>query len=289
MRKSAAVLSPSAAAAAAVGLRAESEWTGKGDAMSTSGGGNTGAEVRADEVREIVVISAGVSEPSSSTLLGERLAAQTLAQLRARGVEARVSTIELRALALDIAKANVAGFVVDSLRPAVERLARADGVIAATPVYKGGVSGLFKSFIDAIDDDLLIGKPVVVTATAGSARHALVPDEQLRPLFAYLRALVAPTAVFAAPEDWGAPALGRRIERAGIELAALVASGVGGTIAAETWSRHEHQFGGAARAAADGDDGDGGGDASELGLGDVDFDSELMRLATGGGRAGGSK
>lgn len=258
--------------------------------MSTGTDGNAGVGVRGDSVRSIVVISAGVSEPSSSTLLGERLAAKTVASLRGRGVEARVSTIELRGLALDIAKASVAGFVVDGLQPAVEQLARADGVIAATPVYKAGVSGLFKSFIDVLDDDLLIGKPVAVTATAGSARHALVPDEQLRPLFAYLRALVTPTALFAAPEDWGAPALGERIERAAIELAVLVASGVGGTLAAETWSRHEHQFGGAGRSA----DGAAGSDASAAAaegdggeLGGVDFDSELMRLATGGGRAGG--
>ncbi|WP_063628025.1 CE1759 family FMN reductase [Actinospica robiniae] len=261
--------------------------------MSMGNGGSAGGQPRGDDVRDIVIISAGVSEPSSSTLLGERLAAKTLAGLRGRGVEARVSTIELRALALDVAKSNVAGFVVDSLRPAVERLAAADGVIAATPVYKAGVSGLFKSFIDVLDDDLLIGKPVAVTATAGSARHALVPDEQLRPLFAYLRALVIPTALFAGPEDWGAPALGERIERAAIELAALVASGVGGAIAAETWSRHEHRFGGAAGSAAGGDgDGDAGGDGNGSGarggdeLSGVDFDSELMRLATGGGRAG---
>lgn len=262
--------------------------------MSTSPSGTTGTDLRTD-VREIVIISAGVSEPSSSTLLGERLAAKALARLKTGGVEARVSTIELRALALDIAKSNVAGFVLDSLRPAVEQLAAADGVIAATPVYKAGVSGLFKSFIDLLDDDLLIGKPVAVTATAGSARHALVPDEQLRPLFAYLRALVIPTALFAAPEDWGVPALGERIERAAIEFAALVGSGVGGSIAAATWTRHEHRFDGVARAGAgvpvvpaendgkaggenDGDESDG-----DDGLGGVDFDSELMRLAIGGG------
>jgi FMN reductase len=243
----------------------------------SSGTGN--GEMKGSDVRNIIVISAGVSEPSSSTLLGDRLAAKTLEFLRAQGVEARVSTIELRSLALEIAKANVTGFIVDELRPAVERLSAADAVIAATPVYKAGVSGLFKSFIDVLDDDLLIGKPVAVTATAGSTRHALIPDEQLRPLFAYLRALVSPTAVFAAPDDWGARAFGERIERAAIELAALVATGVGASIAAQTWTRHEHRFGGAARPAA-GEDADG--------LGEIDFDSDLMRLATGGAGATGA-
>jgi FMN reductase len=247
------------------------------------------------EIRSVVIISAGVSEPSSSALLADRLAGKTVELLRERGVQARVARIELRALALDIAKSNVAGFVVDGLRPAVEQLAAADAVIAATPVYKAGISGLFKSFIDVLADDLFIAKPVAVTATAGSARHALIPDEQLRPLFAYLRALVIPTALFAAPEDWSAPALGGRIERAAIELAALVASGVGGTIAAETWAHHDHAFGSAARPrfgdTASVQDGDGTevDEAGEVadGVGAIDFDSELMRLATGGNARGG--
>ena len=249
------------------------------------------------EIRSVVIISAGVSEPSSSALLADRLAGKTLEYLGTRGVEAHVSSIELRSLALDIAKSGVAGFVVDGLRPAIERLAAADAVIAATPVYKAGVSGLFKSFIDVLDDDLLIAKPVAVTATAGSARHALIPDEQMRSLFAYMRALVIPTALFAAPEDWGAPALGGRIERAAIELGALVASGVGGSIAAETWTRHDHTFGNAAarrrvRDASAVDDAQGSADGAGTagagtvkavdGVGAIDFDTELMRLATGG-------
>jgi FMN reductase len=50
----------------------------------------------------------------------------------------------------------------------------------------------------------------------------------MRPLFAYLRAVVAPTAVFAASEDWAGGdgstgALADRIDRAAGELADLVA------------------------------------------------------------------
>lgn len=250
-------------------------------AESTRAAASEPADGQGADGRNIVIISAGVSEPSSSALLADRLAGQTIETLRARGIEAHVSRIELRSLALDIATASVAGFLGEGLRPAVERLAAADAVIAATPVYKAGISGLFKSFVDVLDDDLLIGKPVAVTGTAGSARHALVPDEQLRPLFAYLRALTIPTSLFAAPEDWGAPALGERIGRAAIELATLVASGVGTAIAAQTWGRHEHRFGGA-RAIADADD-----DAD--GLGSIDFDSDLMRLATGGAREAGGE
>src|SRR5581483_2520896 len=100
--------------------------------------------------------------------------------------------------------------VTPRLRQAVDALVPADGIVASTPVYKAGPSGLFTSFFQVLDNDLLIGKPVVLAATAGTARHALVADDQMRPLFAYLRTLAVPTSVFAAPEDWSDPALAKR-------------------------------------------------------------------------------
>ncbi|MFC1443110.1 CE1759 family FMN reductase [Streptacidiphilus sp. N1-10] len=229
--------------------------------------------------RSIVVVSAGIGDPSSSKLLADRLAQKTLDLLRERGVEAQVATIELRDLVQEIGRATVSGFIGQDLRPAVERLATADAVIAATPVYKAGVSGLFKSFVDLLDNDLLIAKPVAVTATAGSARHALVPDEQMRPLFAFLRALVIPTALFAAPEDWADRALGTRIERAATELAALIHSGVATTIADGSWTRYQHEFDSIAQPT--------GAEAqvalpADTEFTGIDFDSDLMRLATGG-------
>ena len=102
-------------------------------------------------------------------------------------------------------------------------LERADGVIAATPVFTASVSGLFKSFLDVLDPVALAGAPVVAAATGGSERHSLVLDHAMRPVFAYLRAIVMPTGVYAASSDWGSDAAGgglaARIERAAGELA----------------------------------------------------------------------
>ncbi|MCZ9336511.1 NAD(P)H-dependent oxidoreductase, partial [Streptomyces sp. TRM76130] len=69
--------------------------------------------------------------------------------------------------------------------------------------------------------EALSGKPVLIAATGGTARHSLVLDHALRPLFAHLKAVVVPTGVYAASEDWGAEGLDGRIARAGRELAAL--------------------------------------------------------------------
>jgi FMN reductase len=221
------------------------------------------------EPTQLVVVSAGVSDPSSTRLLADRITQKSLDLLGEAGTPASASVVELGPLAVDIARATVSGFPGEQLQTALERLAAADALIAATPVYKAGISGLFKSFVDLLDDDLLVAKPVLLAATAGSSRHALVIDEQMRPLFAYLRALTMPTSVFAAPEDWAAPELRGRIERAATELAVMLSSGVGQRIADSAWSGYQHQFAGNATRA-------------QRGTADVDFDSPLMRLAAGG-------
>lgn len=218
--------------------------------------------------RRLVVVNGGTSDPSSSRMLADRIAQKAIAHLATQGITATARAIDLGPLAGDIAHAIVSGTPEGRLADAVRILADADGVIATTPVYKGGVSGLFKSFIDILDNDLLIATPVALAASAGSERHALVIDDQLRPLFAFLRTLTVPTSVFAAPQDWADPALGKRIERAAIELAALVGSGVATTITRDGWDRYQHTWGGSAR---DGEDAFA-----------VDFDTDLMRLATGG-------
>ncbi|SES40417.1 FMN reductase [Streptomyces sp. yr375] len=172
----------------------------------------------------LVVVSAGLSVPSSTRLLADRLAAATVGRAEAgSAAEVEVRVVELRDLAVDIAHHLTSGFPGRKLADALGAVAGADGLIVVTPVFSASYSGLFKSFFDVLDQDALAGKPVLIAATGGSARHSLVLDHALRPLFAYLRAVVVPTAVYAASEDWGAEGLPERIERAAGELAALMA------------------------------------------------------------------
>jgi FMN reductase len=120
----------------------------------------------------------------------------------------------------------VTGFPHQSLRAALDTVTGADGLIAVTPIFSASYSGLFKTFFDVLDKDALTGKPVLLGATAGTARHSLAVEFAMRPLFAYLRSVVVPTGVFAASEDWSGggtdAALGARIDRAAGELADLV-------------------------------------------------------------------
>ena len=180
----------------------------------------------------IAVVSAGLSQPSSTRLLADRLAEAVRIGLDEEGREVAIQVVELRELAHAIADNLVTGFPGAALRTAVEAVTGADAVIAVTPVFSASYSGLFKSFFDVLDNTALVDKPVLIAATGGSARHSLVLDHALRPLFSYLRAVVVPTGVYAASEDWGVGAasaatqsLPLRITRAAGELTRLLDDG----------------------------------------------------------------
>lgn len=174
--------------------------------------------------RTIAVVSAGLSDPSSTRLLADLLAEATRTALP--GTE--VVHVELRPLAHALTDHLLTGFATGDLAEALKAVAQADAVIAVTPVFSASYSGLFKTFFDVLETRALDGTPVLVAATAGTARHSLVLDHALRPLFSYLKAVVAPTGVFAATDDFGAAGAGAslrgRIDRAAGELAALVDS-----------------------------------------------------------------
>jgi FMN reductase len=171
---------------------------------------------------KLAVVTAGLSVPSSTRLLADRLAAATVA---AAGSPVSTAVVELRDIALDVTKNLLTGFPSPALREAIETVTGADALIAVTPVFTAGYSGLFKSFFDVLDAESLVGKPVLLGATGGTERHSLVLDYQLRPLFGYLKADPVATGVYAASSDWGngEGALQRRIEKAGAELASLAA------------------------------------------------------------------
>jgi len=213
----------------------------------------------------VVVVSAGTSDPSSTRLLADRVAQRVAAIAAAHGNAVTTSVIDLREIATDVTTALTSQLITPRLQQAIDALAAADGVIAATPVYKAAASGLFTSFFHVLDNDLLIAKPVVLAATAGTARHALVADGEMRSLFAFLRTMTVPTSLFAGPDDWSDTALATRIDRAALELVLLMESGFAQKVRDESWDSYQHELGSA------------GGTEN-----DIDLDTDLMRLATGG-------
>lgn len=179
--------------------------------------------------RHLVVVSAGLSSPSSTRILADQLAAAVEERLVGRGEDVRIEVVELREHARALADNLLTGFPSGALAQAVQAVAQADAVIAVTPVFSASYSGLFKTFFDVLEPGALEGKPVLMGATAGTARHSLVLEHALRPLFSYLKATPVPTGVFAASEDFGSNGaseqgsrLAARVDRAAAELVALL-------------------------------------------------------------------
>jgi len=180
--------------------------------------------------RTITVISAGLGQPSATRMLADRLAAATVAELAAQGRSTTVETFELRNVAHEIINAMLTGFPSGDLRAVLESVSDADGLIAVTPLFTTTYSGLFKSFVDILDQDSLARLPVLLGATGGTPRHSLALEYSMRPLFTYLHADVARTSVFAATDDWSGHSddldpLSARITRGAHDLADLVAPG----------------------------------------------------------------
>ncbi len=110
--------------------------------------------------------------------------------------------IELGQLAPQLAGATWRSHLPDAVERELAAVEQADILVVATPVFRGSYTGLFKHFFDFIDQDALIDKPVLLAATGGSERHALMIDHQLRPLFSFFQARTLPLGVYATDRDF---------------------------------------------------------------------------------------
>ncbi|MPZ61340.1 MAG: NADPH-dependent FMN reductase [Propionibacteriales bacterium] len=176
---------------------------------------------------KLAIVSGGLREPSSTRLLADRIDAAVRHELAAAQIPASSTVIELRPLGRPIMDAMLTGFPSSSLEAAFDTLAAADGLIAVTPAFNASFNGLFKSFFDVIPEETLSEMPVLIAATGGTERHSLVLEHALRPMFSYLHAVVSPTGIYAATDDFGAQqgsALGDRITRAAADFVRLLRS-----------------------------------------------------------------
>lgn len=144
----------------------------------------------------IVGFAGSFSQPSSTRSL-----VQTAVEDAAQRANLNGQVFDLNDLGASLGTARQLGDLGQDARKLVESLLAADAIVVGSPVYKGSYTGLFKHFFDLIDPDALRGKPVLLTATGGGHRHALVIEHQLRPLFGFFESAVVPTGVYAASAD----------------------------------------------------------------------------------------
>ncbi|PZP28395.1 MAG: NADPH-dependent FMN reductase [Kocuria rhizophila] len=173
----------------------------------------------------LAVVTAGLSEDSTTTRLGEAIAKAASDAVDNAGQHVDIKVIQLRDLAHGLTDMMITHVASPAVQAAIDTVLNADGLVAASPTYKASYSGLFKQFFDVIDESALENLPAVVAATGGSPRHSLVLDTAMRPLLSYLKALVLPLGIYAASEDWGHADLQRRIDRVGASLGTMLLAG----------------------------------------------------------------
>lgn len=178
---------------------------------------------------KLAVISGGLREPSSTRLLADRIVAAVESMLAGEGITMETSVVELRQLGRAVMDAMLIGFAAPELDMAFDTIADADGLIAVTPAFNASFSGLFKSFFDVLPEETLSQMPVLIAATGGTERHSLVLEHASRPMFSYLHAIVSPTGVYAATDDFGGQhgtqdvaALDKRIDKAASDFIRLL-------------------------------------------------------------------
>jgi FMN reductase len=145
----------------------------------------------------VVGVSGSLQELSRTTVLVEAI----LERLGER-IEVEATVVEVAALAPGLAGAVRRDQVAPDVRRALEQIESADVLVAASPVYRASFTGLFKHLFDFVGQYSLVATPVILAATGGGERHALILEHQLRPLFGFFQALTLPVAVYASDADF---------------------------------------------------------------------------------------
>jgi len=172
---------------------------------------------------KVVAVNGSAYQPSRTRVLVEAL----LAEL-SQSLVLETQVVDLAEIARPLGAALSRDELPAEIEAQIVAIETADLIIAAAPVYRGSFPGHFKHLFDLVGMDALIDKPVLLAATGGSDRHALVLEHQFRPLFGFLQALSLPIGVYASTADFngyevGSPALRERIRLAAERAAPLFA------------------------------------------------------------------
>ncbi|MER9312182.1 FMN reductase [Mesorhizobium australicum] len=172
----------------------------------------------------IVGFSGSFSSPSRTRALVEEIARRTAHQY-----ERSFEVTDIGQFLPSLGAAHRLSDLDTKARRLVDHLLQAEALIVASPVYKGSYAGLFKHFIDLLEPTAFIGKPVLLAATGGGDRHALIVEHQLRPLFGFFEARTLATGIYASERDFVdqtsvSPTLADRLDRAIGQFAPYLAS-----------------------------------------------------------------
>jgi FMN reductase len=181
----------------------------------------------------IIGFSGNITRPSRTFAFVDHVVQEIAGRTGLAGL-----TYDIEALGPSLLRARRASDLDGHARDILERIVQSDILVVGSPTYKGSYTGLFKHFFDLLEPAALRGKPVVLTATGGGDRHALVAEHSLRPLFGFFEALTLPTAIYASDRDFAdgkvvSDATLLRVAQAVSQAAAALKSTQGFALAAE--------------------------------------------------------
>lgn len=163
----------------------------------------------------VVAVSGSLHEPSKTTAL-----VRAIADAVAERAAVEVELVELTAIGPSLAGALRRDQLPAEVEEKLKAIEASDLLIVGSPVYRASFTGLFKHLFDFVGQYALVGKPVLLAATGGGERHALIIEHQLRPLFAFFQALTLPLGVYASDTDFDGYTIASDVLRSRIDLAA---------------------------------------------------------------------
>ena len=165
-------------------------------------------------ITSVVGISGSPTRPSRTTAL-----VSEVTESYAAALGATPTVIELAPLLEQLGRGPFRADLGPDARAALETLEKADLIVVGSPAYRATYTGLFKLFFDHVGQYALVDKPIVLTATGGSDRHALLVEHQMRPLFGFFQSLTLPLGIFASENDFVDHRVASSELRARIDLA----------------------------------------------------------------------
>jgi len=146
---------------------------------------------------KVVGVSGSLHTPSKTSALVSAI-------IDAVGRQARIDSqlIELSEIGPSLAGALRRDQLAPDVTQALGAIEGADLLVVASPVYRASFTGLFKHLFDFVDQYALVGHPVLLAATGGGERHALIIEHQLRPLFGFFQAITLPLGIYASSTDF---------------------------------------------------------------------------------------
>lgn len=83
-----------------------------------------------------------------------------------------------------------------------ETIMGADAIIIGTPTFQASIPATLKNIFDLLPVSAFRDKVVSVVVTAGTAKHYLMAEQQLKPILSYMKAHIVPSYVFIEEKDF---------------------------------------------------------------------------------------